>query len=195
MPLRNGEHGYGLITKALHWGALALMAAQFTIGYGMDADASVNRADDVLDAREDACESEDDAAEERCEEAIHRQEDALKDERDYAVLDGSWDLVDVHVLLGLAILALAIARTAWRITTPLPPWDARLSAVDRTVAHATEVTLIATQYVIPLSGLWLVLSSDDSMLPLHIIGHAVFFGVLVLHVGLVVRRGLLARLL
>lgn len=195
MPLRNGEHGYGLVTKALHWGTLALMATQFTIGYGMDADAPVDRADDVLDAREDACESENDAAEERCEEAIDRQEDALKDDGDYAVFDGSWDLVDLHVLLGLVILGLAVARTVWRIAVPLPPWDERLGAVDRKVAHATEIALIATQYVIPLSGLWLILSSDDSVLPLHIVGHAVFFGALVLHVGLVVRRGLVARML
>ena len=36
MPLRNGEHGYGLVTKSVHWGTLLLMAVQFTVGYGMD---------------------------------------------------------------------------------------------------------------------------------------------------------------
>ena len=134
--------------------------------------------------------------EERCEDAVDRQEDALKDEGDYAVFDGSWDRVDLHVLLGLAILALAIARTAWRITTPLPPWDARLSAVDRKVAHATEGDPDRHAVRHPaLSGLWLVLSSDDSVLPLHIAGHCAFFGALAVHVGLVLRRGLLARLL
>ena len=79
MPLRNGDHGYGLVTKAFHWGTLALMAAQFTIGYGMDADAAVDRADDRVNAQDEACESENDAAEERCEEAVDRQEDALKE--------------------------------------------------------------------------------------------------------------------
>ena len=196
MPLRNGEHGYGFVSKALHWGTLALMSAQFTIGYGMDAED--DRADDVLDAHEDACESENDASEERCEEAVDAREDALKDD-DYSVFDGSFDgsfdLVDLHVVLGLTILALAVARTAWRIGTPLPPWDERLNPFDRRVAHATEITLIATQYVVPLSGLWLIASSDDSVLPLHIVGHAVFYAALVLHVGLVLRRGLLARLL
>ncbi len=194
MPLRNGEHGYGLVTKSLHWVTLLLMAGQFTIGYGMEADAAVDRVDDRLDSQDEACESESDVAEERCEEAVDRQEDALKDD-DYAVFDGDLGLIDLHVLLGLVILGLAVARTVWRTTTPLPPWDDRLNPVDRKVAHATEVTLIATQYVVPLSGIWLVLASDDSVLPLHITGHLVFFAALAVHIGLVLRRGLLARML
>jgi len=194
MPLRNGEHGYGLVTKTLHWGTLALMAVQFTVGYTMDADAGSDAADDRLDAREDGCESENDAAEDRCEDAVDRQEDAVKDE-DYTVFDGGFDPVDLHVVLGLAILALAVLRTLWRISTPLPPWSERLTRTDRRVAHAAEVTLITTQYVIPLSGLWLVLSNDDAVLPLHVVGHVVFFVALAVHVGLVLRRGTLSRLL
>lgn len=194
MPLRNGEHGYGTVTKGLHWLTLALMAVQLTIGYTMDADAASDRADDRLDAVEDACESADDAAEERCEEAADRQEDAVKDD-EYAVLDGSLDPVDLHVLLGLVILALAVARTVWRVTTPLPPWDERLSAMDRRVANVTERVLIGTQFVVPLSGLWLVLADDDALLPLHVAGHLVFFAALAVHVGLVLRRRTLARML
>ena len=194
MPLRNGEHGYGLVTKTLHWGTLALMAVQFTVGYTMDADAETDRADDRLDAREDACESENDAAEDRCEDAVDRQEDAVKDD-DYSVFDGGFDPVDLHVVLGLSILALAILRTLWRIGTPLPPWDERLTPLDRRLANATEITLIAATYVIPLSGLWLVLAGDDSVLPLHVAAHLAFFVALLVHVGLVLRRRLLARML
>ena len=29
---RNGEHGYGWVTKVLHWLTLALVAAQFVVG-------------------------------------------------------------------------------------------------------------------------------------------------------------------
>ena len=193
MPLRNGEHGYGLVTKALHWGTLAAMAVQFTIGYRMDADGPSDRADDRLDAREDACESENDAAEERCEEALDRQEDAVKDD-DYAVFHGSFDVVDLHVVLGLVILALAVVRTVWRLTTPLPPWDERLTPLDWRVANATERVLIATQFVIPLSGLWLVLADDDAVLPLHVAGHVGFFVALAVHVGLTLRRRTLGRM-
>ncbi len=60
------------------------------IGYGMDADASVDRADDVVDAREMRAGRRTMPPEERCEDAVDRQEDALKDEGDYAVFDGSW---------------------------------------------------------------------------------------------------------
>jgi cytochrome b561 len=194
MPLRNGELGYGQISKALHWVTLVLMSLQFTIGYGMHADAAADRADDLIDAQENACDSEDDAAEERCEEAADRREDALKDD-EYAVFDGELDLIDLHVALGLLILGLAVARTLWRVATPLPPWDDRLTPVDRKVAHATEVTLLTTQYVVPLSGLWLILADDDSALPLHIGGHIAFFVALAVHVGLVLRRGVLARML
>lgn len=194
MPLRNGDHGYGLVTKTLHWATVLAMAVQFTIGYGMDADAEVDRADEELDAREDACESEDDAAEERCEEAVERQEEALED-GDYAIFDGTFDLIDLHVVLGLVILTLALARTAWRIGTPLPPWDHRLTPTDRKVEHAAEVILIGAQYVIPLSGLWLVIASDDSVLPLHVAGHVAFYVALAVHVALILRRGLIARML
>ncbi len=194
MPLRNGDHGYGWMTRALHWGTVAAMAVQFTIGYRMDADAGSDRADDRLDAREDACESGNDAAEERCEEAVDRQEDAVKDD-DYAVFDGGFDVVDLHVVLGVVILGLAVARTLWRLGTPLPPWDERLTEVDRKVEHASEVALITAQYVVPLSGLWLVLADDDSVLPLHVVGHVVFFVALAVHVGLVLRRGTLTRML
>jgi cytochrome b561 len=194
MPLRNDEHGYGQVTKGLHWLTLLLMSAQFTIGYAMDADAGADRADARIDAREKACDSENDAAEERCEEAADRQEDAIKDD-EYRVFDGDFDLVDLHVVLGLAILALALARTAWRIGTPLPPWDERLGPLDRRVQNATELVLIGTQYVIPISGLWLILADDDDVLPLHVAGHIAFFVALAVHVALVLRRGTLARLL
>jgi cytochrome b561 len=194
MPLRNGDHGYGWVTKTLHWATLLLMAVQFTIGYSMDADSGVDRVDDALDAQEDACESEDDAAEERCEEAVDAREDANKD-NDYAVFEGDLDLVDLHVVIGLLVLALAIARTAWRFGTPLPPWDERLTPVDRRLEHAAEVVLLSSQYVIPLSGLWLILADDDSVLPLHVAGHIAFFAGLLLHLGVVLRRGTLGRML
>ena len=194
MPLRNGEHGYGLVSRTLHWATLLVMAVQFTIGYGMEADAGVDRVDDALDAREDACESEDDAAEERCEESVDAREDAAKDS-DYAVFEGDLGLVDLHVVLGLLVLALAVVRTAWRLGTPLPPWDERLTPVDRRLEHAAEVVLLTSQYVIPLSGLWLVLADDDAVLPLHVAGHVAFFAGLLLHLGIVLRRGTLRRML
>ena len=40
MPLRNGEHGYGLVTKVLHWLTFLVVVAQFLVGYTMDAEDS-----------------------------------------------------------------------------------------------------------------------------------------------------------
>ncbi|MEU8846702.1 hypothetical protein AB0C70_10805 [Streptomyces sp. NPDC048564] len=38
--LRNGPHGYGLVTKALHRLVFAAIVVQFAVGYLLDVDAS-----------------------------------------------------------------------------------------------------------------------------------------------------------
>lgn len=38
MRLRNGAHGYGAVTKALHWLTVLTIAAQFAVGYTMATD-------------------------------------------------------------------------------------------------------------------------------------------------------------
>ena len=38
MPLRNGSHGYGTVTRSLHWATVLVLAAQFALGYTMDVD-------------------------------------------------------------------------------------------------------------------------------------------------------------
>lgn len=103
-------------------------------------------------------------------------------------------LLTVHVLLGLTILALALLRVWWRRRTTLPPWAESLTAFDRRLAHWTERALYLSLFAIPLSGLWLVLVSDDA-LAVHIASHVVFFVAFAAHVGLVTRRGLLRRML
>lgn len=40
MALRSGEHGYGQITKILHWLTALLVAAQFVVGYSMDVEGT-----------------------------------------------------------------------------------------------------------------------------------------------------------
>ena len=45
MHLRNGEHGYGAVTKALHWLTVAAIAAQFFVGYTMETEADVPEVD------------------------------------------------------------------------------------------------------------------------------------------------------
>lgn len=129
-------------------------------------------------------------------------------------------LLPVHVALGLVILGLAVIRVLWRKRVGLPPWAAGLSPTERRLAHAIERLLYWLMFLIPLTGLALVLVSgedwdlrggewrapwdwidDDLLLAGHIATHVALFGALAAHVGLVLkhqvidRDGLLRRML
>lgn len=123
-----------------------------------------------------------------------------------------WLLV-VHAALGVLILLLAVVRSVWRRTTPLPEWAAGLSAVERTIEHVVERVLYTLMFAIPISGLALVLVSDAEwdlgddrvfhppwpvaddilLLLVHIATHIAFFAALLTHVGLVLKHQLIDR--
>lgn len=174
---RNGDHGYGVVTKSLHWLTVVLLATQLLVGY------SLTRSDDLLEP----------------------------------VVDRLWGgaegrLVLVHVALGGAILILAAARLAWRVTTPLPPWAEGLSAVERRVAHRVEQVLYASLFLAPVTGIGLVtltgedwdlpggewttpwdLVDDDLVLGAHIATHVLLYLAVTVHVGLVLKHQLVDR--
>lgn len=121
-------------------------------------------------------------------------------------------LVLLHVALGAAILLLAIVRLAWRSLAGLPPWAPGLSTRERRIAHRIEQLLYATMFLIPVTGLGLVLLSgedwdlgrgewvapvelldDDLLLAAHVATHLVFFAALAVHVGLVLKHQLIDR--
>jgi len=203
MPLRNGEHGYGAVTKTLHWLTFLAILGQFLVGYSMSTESSAAdaAADRVKDAQE-RCEGE--PAEERCEDELESQEDALDDRADDALgtawgdlksgdlLDGGVSLPELHVLLGLLILGLGVLRMLWRATTPLPPWAPALSKVERTLESWLENALILLLFLIPVSGLLLVTGEDD-WLTLHIAAHVAFFVVVGLHIALVLKHTVIQR--
>jgi cytochrome b561 len=210
MRWRNGEHGYGIVTKVLHWATVTLLVTQFTVGYLMDDDGGGGRADGVsaVDCDppgEDRSGGDTSDAE---EERIERLEDACEARvGDEGSLGTAWadlwggsigadgiSLPELHILLGLAILLLGGLRVAWRMIAPLPPWDPRLTATDRRLAHVTERVLLSLMFVVPLTGLALVAVSDD-VVALHIAAHIAFFVALGAHLLLVLRRGLLPRML
>ena len=101
-------------------------------------------------------------------------------------------MLTAHVLLGVTILILAVVRLSWRRRSSLPPWAEGLSALERTIAHWTERTLYLLLFVIPLTGLWLVLVSDDA-LALHVASHIAFFCAIAAHLGLVLKHQLIDR--
>lgn len=159
---------YGRVTRTLHWLTVALLAAQFAVGYLLDTGGGRGRGRGRGGGPGRG--------------RGRGGEDALGDDA----------LLTVHVALGLTLLALALARLWWRRRTTLPPWAPTLSARERTLAHRTERALYASLFAIPLSGLWLVLVSDDA-LPVHVAFHVAFFAAFAAHVGLVLKHQLVDR--
>lgn len=174
--LSNGAHGYGLVTKVLHWAIFVAMAAQFAVGYLLDVDDSGHgrgrgrgRGGDSGQGRGRGRGGEDGY-------------DPFGDDA----------LLTVHVVLGGAVLVLGLARLVWRLATPLPPWAPALTSLERRLAHGTETVLYAATFAIPLTGIALLLSGDD-LLVAHVVSHLVFFAALALHVGLVLKHQLIDR--
>lgn len=209
MRLRNGDHGYGAITKTLHWLTVLTIGGQFAVGYTMETDGDFREAEcdppgedrsgsDTSDAEEQRL----DRLEDRCE----AEQDRLDDEADDAVgaawsdlasgdlFSGGLSLPEAHVLLGLAIIALGVLRLAWRRSTPLPPWDPRLTPANQRVVHRTEVSLLALQFLVPATGILLVVGSDE-LVAAHITAHIAFFLALAAHLGMVIGKRLLPRML
>lgn len=205
MRLRNGEHGYGVVSKTLHWLTVLAVAAQFAVGYTMDDDGDVAETECEVGNGRELSEAEEERLE-RLEERCEAEQDRREEESDDAVasawsdlasgdlFEGGVSLPEGHVLLGLLIIVIGVLRLLWRRTAPLPPWDARLSAADRRWLHRSEVSLLVLQFVVPLSGVLLVLGNDD-LVAVHVAAHVAFFAALAAHVGIVLGRGLLSRML
>lgn len=206
MNWRNGPHGYGLVTKTLHWVTVLALAAQFFVGYVMEADDSRFAADEarIEQLDEQAKDLEGDARDaardevDRLEDQLDAREDLAKDEfvRDALPRPTEPSLPLAHVVLGVLILGLGIARVLWR-RQGLPPWAEHFGATSRRVAGLTEKVLLSLLFVIPLSGL-LLLAAGDGWLALHIAAHVAFFVALTVHVGLMLahaRSGQLRRML
>lgn len=179
MHLRNGPDGYGAVTQALHWLTVAALVTQVVVGYAMDVDDSGHGRG---------------RGRGRSGESGRGRGRGDEDDDGLSLLDGPLDLVDLHVLLGVAIIVLALARIAWRATTPLPPWDERLTPGERRLVSVTERALLTLLLLVPATGIALV-AGDDDLLPLHVAGHVALYATVALHVGVVVRRRLVGRML
>jgi cytochrome b561 len=208
LHLRNGGHGYGVVTKALHWLTVLALLGQFAVGYAMDLGGGLDRQEDQLraeaDRLEEQAEGQGDAAREQVEAEIQRREDALdaaKDDQASAVFsdvltgntfrDG-FSLPEFHVSLGLFVLVLAVARILWRRTTRLPPWAEHLSGRERRLEGGLEKLLLALLVVVPVSGLLLV-AAGDGWLALHVSAQVVLLVAVAAHVGLVLRHTVVRR--
>ncbi len=208
MHLRNGDHGYGVVTKALHWLTVLAIAAQFVIGLTMDADAGADRFDAQVDAYEERgeerAEQQGDAAEERFEAEVERREDAADAAEESARRDTFEDVLagrafgdgvtglEAHLLVGLVVLLLGLSRLVWRRAAGLPPWAEHLSARERTLESWLEKALLGLLLVVPATGLLLVLVSDD-LVALHVASQLALVAVIATHVGLVLKHTVVRR--
>jgi cytochrome b561 len=197
MQLRNGEQGYGFVTKTLHWLTVAAVAGQFAVGLTMRPDdAGFDREKETLRQLEDLAKRQDEATEEWFENEIDRLEDALDARADSYFLDAfsqdGLSLPEVHVLLGLSIMGLALMRVLWRTAASLPPWADHLGPAERRLEARLEKALLTLLFVVPVTGLAL-LALDDDWLPLHIAAQLVLLTVIAIHVGLVLNHTVVRR--
>lgn len=206
MRWRNGPDGYGVASKALHWVTVLALAAQFAVGWSMEAADAPFAAEEArveqLEERADALEGDarDDARDEvdRLRDELDARADRAEDDfvRDSLSRPTDPSLPAAHVALGLVILGLAGLRVLWR-RQGLPPWAEHLGPAARRVAAVTEKVLISLLFAIPLSGL-LVLEGGGGWVSVHVAAHLLFFGALAVHVTLMLvhaRHGQLRRML
>jgi cytochrome b561 len=208
MHLRNGDHGYGVVTKFLHWLTVAAVVGQFTVGWTMAAgdalDLEKDRIDELEEAGEELADERGDFVEEAFKAEIDRLEDeldALEDEYVSAafsdVFSGNFlidglSLPEIHVLLGLSIMLLGLVRVVWRIATPLPPWADFLKPGERRLESLLENVLLTMLIVVPGTGL-LLIAGEISWLPVHIGAQLVLLATIAVHVGLVLSHTVIRR--
>ncbi|MDQ4051202.1 MAG: cytochrome b/b6 domain-containing protein [Actinomycetota bacterium] len=185
MHLRNGRHGYGAVTKLLHWLTVVAVVAQVAVGWTMSADddAAGERFEQRLERLEEEAEAQGDD-EEHWEAEEERLETAWRDAED--------DASTLHIALGLSIVALALARLLWRRTTPLPPWAEHLGAGERKLESWLETILLTLLLVVPATGLLLLVAGTD-LLPVHVTAQIVLLAVVAMHVGLVLKHTVVRR--
>jgi len=167
---------YGATARGLHWVTVVALVGQLLIGYLMDVDDSGRGRG---------------RGHGRGEGSGHGRGRGGDDD---TPLDLGLNLPTAHVTLGLLIVLVAVVRIAWRRASGLPAWAEALTERERRWATTTERCLLALLVVVPLTGVALVLGDDD-LLPLHIAGHVALYAAVAAHVALVLRRGLLARML
>jgi cytochrome b561 len=180
MPLRNGAHGYGAVTKLLHWLTVGAITGQFVVGYSIRGELDDHGGDDTSLAALDHGHGGGSGS--------GGGDDGFDD-----LFSGGFGLPELHVVLGCLIIALGALRVLWRSATPLPPWAEALTTGERSLESWLEKVLLLLLFLVPATGLVLVASGDDDWLPLHIAGHVAFFVVVGLHIGLVLKHTVVQR--
>ncbi|GEM73484.1 cytochrome b [Sphingomonas aquatilis] len=70
-------------------------------------------------------------------------------------------LMGAHKAIGITVLALTLARVAWRIAHRPPPLPAHMPGWEKGLAHATHWSLYLLMLALPLTG-WLMVSAPPT---------------------------------
>jgi cytochrome b561 len=84
-------------------------------------------------------------------------------------LPKEWKVMPVHKATGITILALSVARLAWRLMNSPPPSPIDLPAWQRTAARASHWAFYALLIVLPVTG-WMMSSGGNPPRPLNWFG-------------------------
>lgn len=84
-------------------------------------------------------------------------------------LPREWRVMPVHKAVGITVLALSLARLAWRITHRPPPLPATVPRWEVLAAKAAHRALYALTIVMPLTG-WMMVSNGNPPRPLDWFG-------------------------
>lgn len=80
-----------------------------------------------------------------------------------------FELFQLHKSIGITILALSLARLAWRLTHPAPPLPDHMARWEKVFARATHVGFYIVMIATPLGG-WVLVSATDLSVPTRIWG-------------------------
>jgi cytochrome b561/polyisoprenoid-binding protein YceI len=75
----------------------------------------------------------------------------------------------LHKSIGITILVLTLARIAWRLSHPAPPFPNGLKGGERALARAVHFSFYAILLLMPLSG-WLIVSTSRTHIPTVLFG-------------------------
>jgi cytochrome b561 len=75
-----------------------------------------------------------------------------------------FDLLQWHKSFGITVLILSLARLAWRLVNPPPPYPAHMPAWERAAAAATHWGFYLLIIGLPLTG-WIVVSASPLNIP------------------------------
>lgn len=78
-------------------------------------------------------------------------------------------LYQLHKAIGVCVLLLTMARIAWRLAAPRPPWPPELPPRARAIAQGVHVGLYVLLVAVPIAG-WTLVSASTFNIPTSLFG-------------------------